>query len=451
MKLPKVFISYSHTPKEHREKVIEFAGELAKRNIEVSIDAYIEHEIVDWNKWSENEIRNSDFVIIVCNEDYYNKYEYIASKGTGKGVKWEEYVIKNEIYENEGNKKFIPIAFNKIDWEYRPKILSVSNSVLIHDEESFKSLCRIIFNKPKYVPPPSTGYDPSSDLEPYTYKGFFKEITNNKNKVNGEKLIYLRTNRQGYEEFLWLKDNSILIKIPESQFIYGNNINGKEYKVLRTQQFYIDKYAISNEQFDKFVSETNYKTEAEINGYAFIADKNRIWSKISENNTWKDRYTEKTKNHPVVFITPNDALSYCDWAGKKLPTSIEWEKAARGFNGQIYPWGNDLRLDFAFANFGLMRKGTLPVDSYQHGASPFGCINMAGNVWEWCSDNSVSNNLRQQTTKSMFEVQNRLAFVNKGGSWLDEKESLLCYTGDIDDPEPYFHLGFRCALSFNDE
>ncbi|MDN5201206.1 SUMF1/EgtB/PvdO family nonheme iron enzyme [Fulvivirgaceae bacterium BMA10] len=449
MSPPKVFISYSHSPDGHREKVIEFAGELAKRNIEVSIDAYIEHEIVDWNKWSENEIRNSDYVIIVCNEYYYNKYESITSKDIGKGVKWEGYVIKNEIYESEGNKKFIPIAFNKVDLDYRPRILSVSNSVVIHDddEESFKSLCRIIFNKPKYAPPtpPSRDYDPNSDLEPYEYQGFFRKKKGN--NVNSEELIYLKTNWQGYEEFLWLKDNSILIKIPEGKFIYGNNIDGKEYRVIKSEQFYIDKYAISNEQFHKFVSETNYKTEAEINGYAFIADINRTWRKTTENNSWVDLYKENTKNHPVVFVTPNDTLAYCDWSSKKLPTSIEWEKAARGSNGQIYPWGNDIRLDFPFANFGLMRKGTLPVDSYQHGASPFGCVNMAGNVWEWCSDSNVSSNLRKLTNKSKFEVQNRLAFVNKGGSWLDEEESLLCYSGDIDDPEPYFHMGFRCVLN----
>ena len=442
----KVFISYSHSPNEHREKVIEFAAELAKRNIEVNIDAYKEHQIVDWNEWCENEIRNSDYVIIVCNEDYYNKYEKITSQGVGKGVKWEGYVIKNEIYESEGNRKFIPIAFNKIDWNYRPKILSVSNSVLIHDKESFKSLCRIIFNKPKYIRPAPTDFNPINDLKPHKYKGFFKKKTDNKSNVDNDNLIYLKTNRFGYEEFLWLKDNSILIKIPEGKFTYGNNINGKEYSVIKTEEYYIDKYTISNEQFDKFITETNYKTEAEIKGYVFIADINGTWRK-SKNNLWKDFYEEYTKNHPVVFITPNDALAYCAWSNKKLPTSIEWEKAARGSNGQIYPWGNDLRLEFPFANFGLMRKGTLPVDSYPHGASPFGCVNMAGNVWEWCSDKNISKNLRQVTAKSKYEIQNELVYINKGGSWFDEEETLKCYTGDLDEPEAYFHMSFRCVLN----
>ena len=228
-----------------------------------------------------------------------------------------------------------------------------------------------------------------------------------KSNVDNDNLIYLKTNRFGYEEFLWLKDNSILIKIPEGKFTYGNNINGKEYSVIKTEEYYIDKYTISNEQFDKFITETNYKTEAEIKGYVFIADINGTWRK-SKNNLWKDFYEEYTKNHPVVFITPNDALAYCAWSNKKLPTSIEWEKAARGSNGQIYPWGNDLRLEFPFANFGLMRKGTLPVDSYPHGASPFGCVNMAGNVWEWCSDKNISKNLRQVNAKSKYEIQNEM-------------------------------------------
>ena len=452
MKSPKVFISYSHSPKGHREKVIEFAEELGKKNIKVSIDAYVEHQIVDWNEWSENEIRNSDYVLIICNEDYYNRYENIAPKGVGKGVKWEGYVIKNTIYNEEGNQKFIPIAFSEQDWDYRPQILTVSNSILLKNKDSLESLCRIIFRKPKYIPPEPTDFNPNVDLEPEKIEDFFSQNPKDHEKINSQKeLIYLKTNCFGYEEFLFIQDNSILIKIPNGKFIFGNNINGQEYKVIDLPEYYIDKYAITNEQFEKFVtSNDSYVTEAEKKGSACIADFNKNWKKI-RGKYWRDFYTNETKNHPVVMITPNDALAYCKWANKRLPLSSEWEKAARGNNGQIYPWGNDIKLEFPFANFGLMRRSTQPVDSYPHGASPYGCINMAGNVWEWCSDKKLSQNLRQTTTKSNYELKNKLAFVNKGGSWFDDEETLKCYLGDVDEPEAFFHLGFRCALSLDDE
>lgn len=97
------------------------------------------------------------------------------------------------------------------------------------------------------------------------------------------------------------------------------------------------------------------------------------------------------KNRPVIFVSWDDASAYCQWLSQKtglrfnLPTEAQWEKAARGNDQRKYPWGNQ-EPDKNLANFGFDIDKTTPVDSYPAGASPFGLLDMAGNVWEWCSD-----------------------------------------------------------------
>ena len=160
-----------------------------------------------------------------------------------------------------------------------------------------------------------------------------------------------------------------MIAIPAGEFTMGSDhdVERPPHPVF-VDAFEIDKFEVTSQEFERFVWETGYVTDAE---------------KASE-TSW--RYYAKNKpNHPVVKVSWNDAKAYCEWAGKRLPTEAEWEKAARGTDARVYPWGN--QWDAAKANAKEAGyRGTTAVGSFPAGASSYGVMDMAGNVWEWTSD-----------------------------------------------------------------
>jgi len=163
--------------------------------------------------------------------------------------------------------------------------------------------------------------------------------------------------------------DAAMIAIPAGEFIMGSDVEDERPPhVVSVGAFEIDKLEATNQEFERFVQETGYVTDAE---------------KASD-TSW--RYYAKDKpQHPVVKVTWNDAIAFCEWAGKRLPTEAEWEKAARGADARSYPWGN--QWDAARANAKEAgNRGTTAVGSFPAGASPYGVLDMAGNVAEWTSD-----------------------------------------------------------------
>jgi len=156
-----------------------------------------------------------------------------------------------------------------------------------------------------------------------------------------------------------------MIAIPAGEFTMGSDLEvERPPHPVSVAAFEIDKFEVTNEQFEKFVAETGYATEAEKAG----------------DTSW--RYWAKDKsNHPVVKVSWNDAVAFCEWAEKRLPTEAEWEKAARGTDGFTYPWGNDWDVNKVNAKESGYR-GTTIVGSFPSGASPYGVMDMAGNVSE---------------------------------------------------------------------
>ncbi len=206
-------------------------------------------------------------------------------------------------------------------------------------------------------------------------------------------LTFLQKNKQGYKEYRNEKDGSVLIEIPASKFTMGSNDGENDENPVHTvylDKYYIGKYEVTVNQFRKFVNSTGYKTDAEKAGGAYIYDDG---VKKTDAN-WNNPYFIQADNSPVTYVSWNDAKTYCDWVGLRLPTEAEWEKAARGTDGRSYPWGNSW--DGNKCNHGSSLSPYIdasdgyekisPVGSFPSGVSPYGVYDMAGNVWEWCND-----------------------------------------------------------------
>ncbi|EMR05988.1 Serine/threonine-protein kinase pkn1 [Bhargavaea cecembensis DSE10] len=210
--------------------------------------------------------------------------------------------------------------------------------------------------------------------------------------------------------------------------------------------FLIDPVAVTNESFCEFVRQTGYITDAEQFGWSFVfhllvSDRTAEtvtgsvpqapWWLAVPGADWRhpegpDSGIDNRMNHPAVHVSYRDALAYCNWAGKRLPTEAEWEFAARGgLESKKYPWGDELMPDGKHecniwqGEFPLNNTasdgftGTAPVQSYS--PNGYGLYNMSGNVWEWCSDWFTE---RRAGNQNPGGPEKGMAKVTKGGSYL---------------------------------
>jgi len=218
--------------------------------------------------------------------------------------------------------------------------------------------------------------------------------------------------------------------VPRGEFVMGSNERwddeAPEY-IESVETFHIDLHEVTNANYHLFASAT--KREPPYH-----------WS---EGNIPAGK-----EDHPVIYVSWHDANAYCKWSGKRLPTEQEWEKAARGENGNIYPWGNEWSLDKSNNPY-KGSTGTQPVGSYPEGRSPYGLYNMSGNVWEWV-DSFYLPHPGNTIPRAEYGKDKR---VLKGGSWFD----CLSYGCGLSAPtfnRSFFtpevknnSFGFRCAKS----
>ena len=171
-----------------------------------------------------------------------------------------------------------------------------------------------------------------------------------------------------------------MILIPAGEFTMGRD-NGPQDEApahkLFLPAFHIDRNLVTAREYAKFIQE---KGPLGPNGevYLDVADPDAL----VQNREGKWLPKKGFENHPAGEMSRYGAAAYCKWLGKRLPSEAEWEKAARGTDGRLYPWGNETpRADLAF--IGGFRGETVPVGQFPKGASPYGVLDMAGQVWEW--------------------------------------------------------------------
>lgn len=197
------------------------------------------------------------------------------------------------------------------------------------------------------------------------------------------------------------KEPNPMVLIPAGEFIMGTDARlsdeGPQHKVT-LKAYAIDQYEVTNLQYEQFIKATNRRSPMHF--------KNRT-------------VPEGKVDHPVINVSWEDARDYCAWAGKRLPTDEEWEKAGRGTDGRSFPWGNEF--DPAKANVPARWKespmfgDTTPVGAIEAGKSPYGVYDMSGNVWEWTDSWYRAYPGNKVASENYGERYKTL----KGGSWFD--------------------------------
>lgn len=217
-----------------------------------------------------------------------------------------------------------------------------------------------------------------------------------------------------------------MVMIPSGDMIMGDDEGGRDERPSRTvllNNYWIDRTPVTNQEYKMFVDVTGHR-------------KPPHWT--------SGNYPLDQADHPVTNISWHDAEAYAKWVVKRLPTEAEWEKSARGTIGQTYPWGDAFRKDNV--NSSNEVGGTSPVKEYMGGASPYGVLDLCGNVQEWCLDWYYDDYYKTAPRDNPMGPQGGQYRVVRGGFYAENKVGVRCASRHYAPPSTMQdHIGFRCG------
>ena len=250
------------------------------------------------------------------------------------------------------------------------------------------------------------------------------------------------------------------VHIPAGEFLMGSDSKKDRHAfddelpqhIVYLSEYWMGKSPVTNRQFDAFVQATGYLTTAEKaeKGFRWVGEDIEVKGACWRHPFGPGSNLRNKENHPVMFVSWSDAQAFCGWLSQKsgkafrLPSEAEWEKAARGMDERIYPWGNQIPT-LTLCNFNDMIGGTTPVGTYDSaGNSPYGCTNMAGNIWQWCADwkDSYSDSRRENPVGPSTGTLR----VLRGGCWSSPGYGVRsAFRGCGNDEKVYDYQSFRCC------
>ncbi len=228
-------------------------------------------------------------------------------------------------------------------------------------------------------------------------------------------------------------DGMVQVYVPEGEFLMGKGEVRKNddspQQPIFLDAFWIDKYEVSNAMYLKCL---------QVGGCSEM---------VSDNTTYQNWIY---RDHPVTYVTWEQAVAYCQWAGRRLPTEAEWEKAARGTDGRKYPWGNQAP-NARLANFsGSMIYEAVSVYRYPLGASPYGVLNMSGNVREWVADWYADDYYLMMPYANPAGAQTGTERSLRSASYNEDRHEIAVTIRYRHEPQSAgLSRGFRCAQSEN--
>ncbi|MET0621611.1 MAG: SUMF1/EgtB/PvdO family nonheme iron enzyme [Pyrinomonadaceae bacterium] len=292
-------------------------------------------------------------------------------------------------------------------------------------------------------------------------------------------------------EYIWEKDGSVMLYVAAGDFSMGRDwtiAHEMPVHTVRLGAYYIDKYEVRRGAFKRFADAAGYKTTAEQKGVGKVVGPQGLGE--VKGKSWRDPGFEQDDNHPVVLVSWDDAKAYAAWVGKSLPTEAEWEKAATWDESapadkkkRLHPWGNNAAAgrdsglaipilvgNFADVNYGaLMPAGvqkdyimaphfagqyddgyvyTAPVGKFLRGKSPYGVLDMEGNVWEWCEDGYDPNFYSRPAVPNPVNNDGSKGRVARGCAYDEPATTPWPSTFRVFFPagESFSSVGFRCVV-----